>query len=736
PGPFYGGDRVEPGPMGQPVEEMAAPAPPFVPQAPDTVEETPAAPVFPDFRMAPTSQPAEAAFTPSSEQYPVQAPPQTKPTSAGARTPSRARPAPESSEAGTNLAESLSGYLAAFGYFLINGLAEAREYFAEVLERRLSQAPPSTEAASEEGRTPPRSRWALQASELGRKLAIFLGSCLVVAGWVVSRGLASAGSALRSVFQKRLRPKKAPRSEERPPSEEMPPSEQVLPSEETLPSQEMPLREERPPREAPLARKPTSGAVRTLPRPRRARQPSYLGLKLSIFFGACLAAVLAVVRLVVFFLKVSLGIPLLIAAIAAASWFGIEEKPESAFQSLAQVPAPRAVQDPKKNGYFLLLGIGAGSSLDPLKVGVEKWQGGESARSNQCLDESAESRSSLRFVGGRHDTAAWMEAPDPVTQFQNNTSRLAGWLKQHQTLVTRYRQWLTMPFEDGGFGRFVTPECARILVAHRLYLAEGFSHKLDEGVARLEKDLSAWRGVLGQAKTLSLKVLATAAINEDLAVLSALLNRRGRDSHTLARLIGLARPLDEFEDSLRWPMQNEFLLAVKRVDHVFTWDASSGRPIWERALMSMPLPRQKTLNAYARYYEAAMKAVEIPNNRLPKLHDFARTPPRTPPDYFVNPINNILATSPEPNWDLYAGLVLETDARLRVVSLQARLREPSHGATVLTRIANAGLSFYDPFTGLPMLWNAAKGRLYSVGRDGKDDEGDPKLDVGVTVLGP
>jgi hypothetical protein len=33
-----------------------------------------------------------------------------------------------------------------------------------------------------------------------------------------------------------------------------------------------------------------------------------------------------------------------------------------------------------------------------------------------------------------------------------------------------------------------------------------------------------------------------------------------------------------------------------------------------------------------------------------------------------------------------------------------------------------------------MLWNAAKGRLYSVGRDGRDDDGDPKLDVGVTVL--
>ena len=50
-----------------------------------------------------------------------------------------------------------------------------------------------------------------------------------------------------------------------------------------------------------------------------------------------------------------LAIPLLIAAIAAVGWFGIEEKPESAFESLTQVPAPRAVQDPRKNGYFLLL---------------------------------------------------------------------------------------------------------------------------------------------------------------------------------------------------------------------------------------------------------------------------------------------------------------------------------------------------------------------------------------------
>src|SRR5207247_4091788 len=79
------------------------------------------------------------------------------------------------------------------------------------------------------------------------------------------------------------------------------------------------LREEEASVQAPPPRLQTSERVRMLPKPqpRRARQPSYLALKLSIFLDGCLAAVFSVVRLVVFFLKVTLGIPLLIAAIAA-----------------------------------------------------------------------------------------------------------------------------------------------------------------------------------------------------------------------------------------------------------------------------------------------------------------------------------------------------------------------------------------------------------------------------------
>ena len=48
---------------------------------------------------------------------------------------------------------------------------------------------------------------------------------------------------------------------------------------------------------------------------------------------------------------------------------------------------------------------------------------------------------------------------------------------------------------------------------------------------------------------------------------------------------------------------------------------------------------------------------------------------------------------------------------------------------MLTRLAKAGQAHYDPFTGLPMLVDQQKGVMYSVGRDGKDQEGDPLHDV-------
>jgi hypothetical protein len=77
--------------------------------------------------------------------------------------------------------------------------------------------------------------------------------------------------------------------------------------------------------------------------------------------------------------------------------------------------------------------------------------------------------------------------------------------------------------------------------------------------------------------------------------------------------------------------------------------------------------------------------------------------------------------------------MIEADAQLRLAGLQAWLRRGPQDGDVLMRLAKAGQAYYDPFTGLPMLVNQRKGVIYSVGRDGKDQEGDNRRDLTVMI---
>jgi hypothetical protein len=98
-------------------------------------------------------------------------------------------------------------------------------------------------------------------------------------------------------------------------------------------------------------------------------------------------------------------------------------------------------------------------------------------------------------------------------------------------------------------------------------------------------------------------------------------------------------------------------------------------------------------------------------------------------DYLVNPLEHIVGIEPLPSWDAYVMRMVEVDAQLRLAGLQAWLRRGPQEGDVVLRLAKAGQAYYDPFTGLPMLVNQRRGVIYSVGRDGKDQEGDDLRDV-------
>ena len=131
---------------------------------------------------------------------------------------------------------------------------------------------------------------------------------------------------------------------------------------------------------------------------------------------------------------------------------------------------------------------------------------------------------------------------------------------------------------------------------------------------------------------------------------------------------------------------------------------------------------------YATYYDAMIHTEETGQSTLPKLYELAGTARQGIVESLVSP------NSFEPDWDPFHYQLRETDARLRLASLQVVLRRPSAQTTVPNRLAQVGSSYYDPFSGLPMLWSPTQQKIYSVGKDRYDDGGDVSFDISVPAI--
>ena len=151
---------------------------------------------------------------------------------------------------------------------------------------------------------------------------------------------------------------------------------------------------------------------------------------------------------------------------------------------------------------------------------------------------------------------------NPVSEFRNMHAQLRTVTGRDLTLLARYERWLSMPFEDMGFGHQGTPRFVEIFVAHRLYIADGFSRQTALGMQRLKKDIYTWRSVLRDATTIATKVMAQIFITDDLRLLSTLLSQPAVNKTVLAMTPNIAPPLTAAESSLRWPLQHQFTLGV------------------------------------------------------------------------------------------------------------------------------------------------------------------------------
>jgi hypothetical protein len=306
-----------------------------------------------------------------------------------------------------------------------------------------------------------------------------------------------------------------------------------------------------------------------------------------------------------------------------------------------------------------------------------------------------------------------------------------------------------MPFEDWGFGQGGVPRFDEFLIIHRLYVAAGYRESSQLGWSRFQRDMRAWRLVLAEARTLPVKTAALIMLDDDLAFLAKV--PVGEPMLSTDSLLSLTRPFTKEDYSLRWPIQNQFVLGTAQsraagfdlmagLDEAVRnqeWLARKARltPDAFRRVQHPPLATlfetaveaQRVWDTYAMYYDLAIMASETVHSPLPRLRDVARSSRRTLLEAILSPLEF------EPDWDVFSVRLMETDAKLRLASLQILLRRPSPSTTIPSRLAEVGPRYYDPFTGLPMLWSDQQARVYSVGRDRLDDGGDPHFDLAVPV---
>jgi hypothetical protein len=453
------------------------------------------------------------------------------------------------------------------------------------------------------------------------------------------------------------------------------------------------------------------------------------------------------------------GFALLAAAINAGGlvWSGAKDPASDAFTAYT-TPPPDFAAGTVENGYFMLVGFAAGPAADPVKTGYDVWREAENARGHYFYDYAKEGRAELRASSDLTQMIQAWKIEDLVVKPEQFEETLKTFQAGSKVLLDRYARWFDMPFDDEGYGHTGSPRLTELYLAHRADLAAGFLQSQAKGIDRLAEDLPYWRVVLAHAKTPAVKLVAAAAVSDDARLLSALLSRQP-DGATFKRVADLARPMTNEERSLRWLVQHEFVAGLNRFKPTALSQGSAPRQQsddnerWLTALtglsadtfqrIELPAPtnpilramakKQRTLNIYAAYYEDLLKASDSTPIKLPTLHDIARQGARTMFDPLLNPVDNIFMSTPEPAWALILGYVRETDARLRLAGLQVILQNAPRQQPIAAVIGKAGPDYYDPFSGIPMVWNSSQGTIYSVGRDGRDDGGESSFDLSVKL---
>ena len=380
----------------------------------------------------------------------------------------------------------------------------------------------------------------------------------------------------------------------------------------------------------------------------------------------------------------------------------------------------------EENAYFYLVGLYAPPESEPVEFGR--------ACVARLIDisKSHEKTMALYASGntGCTDQEIWQAGPDisAIACHRQQASCFSHYLKQgaaikqlagkYKALLQRYERMLAMTqFDEGHYASSLTIALTLDSSARELYSAISVS-KLREGnpaefvrrtVAAARYDRMVMRG----ESSFSSKMIASYYVNNAANMVSNAL----REYPTLAEefpaaLLNISLPFTAEERSLVSTKQTDLRISAA----IFAQTAAGEQPFsLEDAFFTLMYQPNATLNHQYRALSGWEALAQMPTERY--LSEGRVALKRlTSPDYLrmiYNPMGKYLSYLSSDTYSKFVSRFIDADGLLRLGSLQIQIaaqRIPE--ADIPALLKQADPQFRDPYTGLPMQWDKARGLYF------------------------
>ncbi len=304
----------------------------------------------------------------------------------------------------------------------------------------------------------------------------------------------------------------------------------------------------------------------------------------------------------------------------------------------------------------------------------------------------------------------WMSQKDTIEQLLVENKIL---LNRYQELQTyhEYRNTLTIDI------RSPIPDFSTFMTLNRLYgtgiALRYMTKKPAAALIELKNDMAFLRGLISQADTMIIKMVALSMLKHDLYLYASLMDTRPEEIYLFDEIPSLT----ELERSIEEPIKYEFRMNMSLAHEIKTYPklitVDLGVPAW------LPFPLYR-VNHSINMIHAALENT-LHKSRL-SASEFNQQPFSVQNDnrefkpgwlsYMYNPIGCILFSISIPDFNKYIIRIHDMDGLISMINLKRNIKRENLGPGDIEKyLKQAKNKYFNPYTGQNIDWNPGEQTL-------------------------